>query len=106
MDAIERIERYVQGVKQEEFEVKDLLQDAVIRQLEIIGEASNRISADLKAMYSDVPWRDIVDMRNKLIHHYFGVDMGLVWMTVKRDVPALKQVVCDMLSDMGEESLC
>jgi len=106
LDAIERIERYVQGVEQEEFEAEELLQDGVIRQLEIIGEAARRVSSDLKALYSEVPWRDIVDMRNKLIHDYFGVDVELVWMTAKRDVPALKQTVCEMLRDMGEQSLC
>ncbi len=106
LDAIERIERYLQGVGQKEFEAKDLLQDGVIRQLEIIGEAAKRVSSDAKALYSEVPWRDIVDMRNKLIHDYFGVDVELVWMTAKRDVPALKQMVCKMLRDMGEQSLC
>ncbi len=106
LDAIERIERYVQGVEQAEFEAEELLQDGVIRQLEIIGEAANRVSSDLKALYSEVPWRDIVDMRNKLIHDYFGVDVGLVWMTAKRDVSVLKHVVCEMLRDMGEQSLC
>lgn len=106
LDTIERIERYVQGVGQEEFEASELLQDGGIRQLEIIGEAARRVSSDLKALYSEVPWRDIVDMRNKLIHDYFGVDVELVWMTVKRDVPALKQAVCEILKDGGEQSLC
>jgi len=56
LDAIERIERYVQGVEQEKFEAEELLQDGVIRQLEIIGEAAKRVSSDLKALYSEVPW--------------------------------------------------
>ena len=83
-----------------------MLQDGIIRQLEIIGEAARRVSSDLKALYSEVPWRDIVVMRNKLIHDYFGVDVELVWMTVKRDVPVLKQAVCEILKDGGEQTLC
>lgn len=67
------------------------MQDAVIRQIEIIGEASKQISPELKKKHSDVPWKDISGMRDKLIHSYLGVDVESVWATVEKDLPKLKQ---------------
>jgi uncharacterized protein with HEPN domain len=63
---------------------------AVCRSLEIIGEASSKIHPDLKAKYPLVSWREMNDIRNKVIHHYFGVDYDIVWDTVKTDIPQLK----------------
>jgi uncharacterized protein with HEPN domain len=63
---------------------------AVCRSLEIIGEASSKVHPDLKAKYPFVSWREMSDIRNKIIHHYFGVDYDIVWDTVKTNIPALK----------------
>lgn len=74
-DAISRMQEYLHGVKEEEFYHAYLIQDGVIRQLEIIGEAAKNISAAIRQQNAQVPWKDMAGMRDKLIHHYFGVDM-------------------------------
>lgn len=77
----------------DEFIHNDRLIRAVCRSLEIIGEASTKIHPDFKAKYPLVPWRDMNDIRNKIIHHYFGVDYDIVWDTVKTNIPVLKESV-------------
>jgi len=91
LDAIHRIEEYTQNIEYKDFIENHLIQDGVIRQIEIIGEAVKRLSNEIREKYTDVPWKDIVGMRNKLIHNYFGVDVDAVWETVKKDIPVLKK---------------
>lgn len=90
LDAISRIEGYLERVSYDRFKDETMIQDAVIRQLEIIGEASKRLSEATKAQYGDIPWKDIAGMRDKLIHDYLGTDIKAVWDTVKDDIPDLK----------------
>jgi len=91
LDAIHRIEEYVQKIEYRDFIENYLIQDGVIRQIEIIGEATKRLSNEIREKYADIPWKDIVGMRNKLIHNYFGVDVDAIWDTVKKDIPVLKK---------------
>ena len=79
-------------------------QAAVVRSLEIIGEASKRVSAELKALHPSVPWRTIGSMRDRLIHDYFGVDLAIVWEVVRSDLPALKANIEAILSTLGAAS--
>ena len=102
-EAAERIGKYLQNVDEEQFAQTSLLQDGVIRQLEIIGEATRHLSKSLRQQYSEVPWQDIAGMRDKLIHDYFGVDVDTVWLTATQDVPTLKEKIKTISSDFGVE---
>ena len=90
LDAVRRIEEYVRGVDEQAFHAQPLIQDAVIRQIEVIGEAVKRLSASLREKHPTIPWQDIAGTRDILIHHYFGVSLDEVWLTVQRDIPILK----------------
>jgi len=104
IDASERISEYLKGVTKLRFETNHLLQDGIIRQLEIIGEAIKRVSKDVRVIYPEVPWQDIAGMRDKLIHDYFGVDIETVWLTAHDDIPRLKQQIEGILRDLGKSS--
>jgi uncharacterized protein with HEPN domain len=93
LDAINQIEEYIEYLTYEEFLEKRLVQDAVIRQLEIIGEATKNLSSNATENYPQIPWKEIAGMRDKLIHVYFGVDLEEVWNTAKRDIPELKTII-------------
>jgi uncharacterized protein with HEPN domain len=73
---------------------------AVVRALEVVGEAAKHVPESVRQRYSEVPWRNIVGMRDVLIHHYFGVDLEVVWKTVHRDLPALWMAVRRILADL------
>lgn len=92
-DSIIWIEEYTKGKKKKEFVKDHLTQDGVIRQIEIIGEATKNLSKKLRNKYPVIPWKDIAGMRDKLIHNYMGVDIDFVWETVKNDIPQLKSSI-------------
>jgi len=92
-DAIETIEEYLQGVTYQQFTSSKMIIDAVIRELEIIGEASNNLCTQFKQENPEIQWRRMKDMRNFLIHEYFGVNTKVVWDTCKNDIPLFKDFV-------------
>ncbi|HAJ38790.1 MAG TPA: hypothetical protein DCL15_24245 [Chloroflexi bacterium] len=104
LDAIAKVERYLSNVDESMFYENSLLQDGVIRQIEIIGEATKRLSRGLREQYPHLPWQDITGMRDKLIHGYFGVDIGQVWLTAVDDLPVLKREVNAMLNTLESPS--
>ena len=99
LDAIERIESYI-SVGRDSFLSTSHWQDAVIRQLEIIGEATKRLSPELRSQHSQVPWRRIAGLRDVLIHDYMGVDLTAVWEITQRDLPVLQKQLQAILSEL------
>lgn len=84
---------YMQGVDEETFMASSMLQDAVIRQISIIGEAGTHISSETRAEHPDIPWRKIIGMRNMLMHQYFGTDLAFVFITAVERIPELAERV-------------
>lgn len=97
IDSIKNIESFMKKVSKESFFKNKEKQSAVIRQIEVIGEAVKNLPLEFKDKHPDVPWKDIVGMRDKLIHHYFGVDVEKVWITLKEDIPKLKKQIKEIL---------
>ena len=92
-DAIAKIEKYLTEVDFDTFSVNDMMIDAVIRELAIVGEAANNLSEGFCGAHPEIPFRDIIDMRNILIHNYAGVSVKIVWDTCKHNLPDLKKCV-------------
>lgn len=100
----EKAERFVEEIDFQAFEGNEEKTLAVIRALEVIGEAARHVPGSLRSQYPEVPWEDMTGMRNILIHDYFGVDLKVVWRTVKEDLPPLRAAVARMLDDLGAET--
>lgn len=96
--AIRAIENFVEGMSFEEFKKDDKTASAVIRKLEIIGEATKKIPKQIREKYPLVPWKAMARMRDVLIHGYFAVDYKIVWDTIKKDLPIIKKKVMDVKS--------
>jgi uncharacterized protein with HEPN domain len=103
LERIRRIEQFTQGGR-EEFEQSLLIQDAVIRSFEVIGEAVKHLSVAVKEQYPQIPWRQIAGFRDVLIHDYGDVDTDDVWQVIEEHLPALKQAVVSLLESGEEEN--
>ena len=95
LDCIEKIERYLTGITRDDFlrSGNDMMQDAVVRELEIIGEVTKRISQEFWGSHPEVPWHEIAAMRNSIVHDYESVDFVVVWETATEDLPVLKKAL-------------
>jgi len=96
LEAGQAIQSYLKNISYEQFCQDRMRQSAVVREFEIIGEAVGKLPDDLRQQAPQVPWQDIKDFRNLLIHEYFGIDLQIVWNVIQDDLPALLDAVVDM----------
>ena len=99
-DAVDLILSWSVGKNIDDFKTDIKLQSAIVRQIEIIGEAVRNISSELKINFPDIPWRPISDTRNRLMHEYFSVDLEKVWRIVTQDIPNLKKQILKILQTL------
>ncbi len=93
LDSIKNIENYTKNISYKKFSSTQMLIDAIVRNFEIIGEAAKNLSNETKSAISDIPWKDITGMRNKIIHEYFGVDLQIIWKTIQESLPDFKKAL-------------
>jgi len=100
LESVCEIEKYIKGVTEDQFIHSTQIQDAVIRRLEIIGEAAKRIPKEITKRYDFIPWKKIAGTRDVLIHDYFTIDIEAVWETITKDIPKLKQDIQKILKEI------
>jgi uncharacterized protein with HEPN domain len=104
LDAMDKAELLVADVTYEQFEADFRVNFAVVRALEIIGEATKRLPYDVREKYADIPWRGMAGMRDRIVHGYDSVDLEIIWDVVKRDIPQIRPHLQQILRDYGAET--
>lgn len=102
LDSAKKIEKYVKDLTYDDFELDEKIIDAVIRNFEIIGEASRNVLQELRDKYSKIPWNNMISMRNILSHEYYQVGLNIVWDTIKEDIPKVKFHIENILKDIKD----
>jgi uncharacterized protein with HEPN domain len=103
-DEAKNIAQFIEGMRYEEFARDTKTAYAVIRALEMIGEAAKQVPSSIRGQYPGVSWREVTGIRDKLIHHYFGVNLEVVWKTAMEDVPSLGLQIGRILEEIGGQS--
>jgi hypothetical protein len=99
--AIDRIEQYIKNLSFDAFSNDQKSVDAVVRNLEIIGEAASRLPDEFKEKYSEIEWYKVVGLRHRIVHEYFGIDLEIIWQILQKDLPELKSKHMQIMSDEG-----
>lgn len=102
LESMTKIDTYTEGVEFDSFSFNPMMIDAVIRNLEIIGEASRNVSEDIRNKFPEIPWKQMIGLRNILIHEYFGVDESIVWQIIKNNLPDTKQSIEEAIREAGD----
>lgn len=97
LESIAKISRYTEGITFEVFSADEMIIDAVIRNIAVIGEAARNIPVEIQEQYPQIPWDEICGMRNIVIHQYFGVSLTILWQTVKEDLPLLATMLKNII---------
>jgi len=99
--SIDRIEEYIGNQSFDTFSKDQKSIDAVVRNLEVIGKAANRLPDETTEKYSEIGWHKVVGLRHRIVHEYFGIDLEIIWQILHKDLPELKQKIMQILSDEG-----
>lgn len=99
--AIDRIEQYIKNLSFDAFSNDQKSVDAVVRNLEIIGEAASRLPDEFKEKYSEIEWYKVVGLRHRIVHEYFGIDLEIIWQILQKDLPELRQKITKIMSSEG-----
>jgi uncharacterized protein with HEPN domain len=102
-EAVNKIERYTKGLNFDAFVGNDMIVDAVVRNLQIIGEAAKNIPEDVRNQHSEIPWKRMIGLRNIAVHEYFGVDLGIIWEIVTKNLPETKPKIKTILECIGNK---
>ena len=105
LDSINDIEDFIRNMSFKEFKKDKKTINAVVRSIEVMGEATKNIPKALRNKHKEVPWKKIVGMRDKLIHEYFGIDVEILWKTVTEDIPPLKKFIQNLLESLTDAPL-
>ena len=100
LECIEKTERFLTSKSQ--LQDDDMMHDAIIRNLQIMAESTQRLSDKIKISVNDIPWRDISDFRNKLVHDYLGIDLEIIYDVIENELPALKKKVLEILKNLED----
>ena len=97
LESIDKIEAFSKNLSKKTLSKNELKQYAIIRAIEVIGESVKNLPDSLKNKYPNIPWKEIAGTRDKMIHHYFGVDLNIVWDIISKEIPKLKEDIKDIL---------
>lgn len=104
LESIEKIEQYTVEICFDDFALNSMIVDAVVRNLEIIGEASKNVPHEIQERHPGIPWRNLAGIRNRIVHEYFGVDISIIWFIVTNELSQLKQWIKVALVNFGNSN--